>query len=130
MNYWTRPGTDIVYEAESRDDVPGDCIPATAEQIEAHKWVAAGMIASPDIIAKECETRIFAVASRNCQLSMLSERDTFTPDEETAYVRARDWVAAMKATSRALVAARDVTFADDAHWPVCPPEAAALAARF
>lgn len=130
MDYWSKPGTDVVYEAETREDVPEDCIPATPEQIEAHKWAAAGMIASPEAIGSECERRIFAVASRNCQLSMLSERDTFTADEEAAYVAARDWVAAMKAASRKLVGARDVTFADDAHWPACPPEVAALAARF
>ncbi|MFT4097054.1 MAG: hypothetical protein QM651_08005 [Rhodoblastus sp.] len=130
MDYWSRPGTDIVYEVEDREDAPEGCVPATPAQIEAHKWAVAGMIASPEAIGKECETRIFAVASRNCQVSMLSERDTFTPDEEAAYVLARDWVAAMKSASRALVAARDTTFADDSHWPACPPEAAALAARF
>lgn len=127
--YWLSPDRNVVSEC-GEDIRPDESIPALPEQIAVHEDWKRSVTASPAAIGEECQRRIFAVASRNCQLSMLSERDTFTADEEAAYVAARDWVAAMKAACRALVAARDVTFADDAHWPACPPEAQALAARF
>lgn len=83
-------------------------------------------------VAAECQRRIYAVASQNCQMNMTAwiASGRASDADKAAFNSALQWVQSMRAAYASLVAARDVTFADDAHWPACPPEAQALAARF
>lgn len=83
-------------------------------------------------IAAECQQRIFAVASQNCQMNMTAWIASGRADDSdrAAFDAALGWVQAMRSACAALVATGDVSFPDDANWPPCPPEVAALAARF
>ena len=87
----------------------------------------------------ECSQRITAVASIDAQLNLerylrrLSKKPSPSTEEaaDLANGEALDgWITAMRAKWRALVAAGDVAFRDDAKWPACPAGAAALATRF
>ena len=83
-------------------------------------------------IAAECQRRIYAVASQNCQMNMTAwiAGGQASADDKAAFGAALGWVQAMRAACAALVASADASFIDDASWPSCPPQAAALAARF
>ncbi len=80
----------------------------------------------------ECKRRILAVASAEAQTNILGyvATGTLTADDRAAFLDSVAWVAAMRAAAQALIGAGDQTFAADAHWPACPADAAALAARF
>lgn len=83
-------------------------------------------------IRAECRNRIFAVASQATQINIIGAAAAGGLDEDdmTAYRASVEWIAAMRAACAELVADEDDTFADAAHWPVCPPEVVALSARF
>lgn len=87
---------------------------------------------APISVKDECRSRIYAVANETAQMNMASfaAANLFTAEQMTAYTSGLQWVAAMRAQCAALIAAADPSFADDASWPACPPEAAALAAQF
>ena len=83
-------------------------------------------------IAAECQRRIYAVASQNCQMNMTAwiASGLASDADRTSLQAALAWVQAMRASYASLVAAGDERFTDDDRWPPCPPEAAAFAARF
>jgi hypothetical protein len=83
------------------------------------------------IASAECRRRILAVASESTQMNLASAAAAGLLDEAdlAAYRAGLGWVAAMRATWAPLAEA-GADPADDAAWPACPPEAAALAARF
>lgn len=85
-------------------------------------------------IGAECQRRIYAVASLNCQTNMNAYRAGMgrnTPAaDKAAFKDWTDWVQAMRAVHSTLVENADATFADDSHWPECPADVLALAARF
>ena len=84
------------------------------------------------IVKSECSRRIFAVASQNTQSNMgLYISSGAAPDsDKTLAVKWLQWVAAMRAACQSLIAASDLTFAQDNHWPSCPADVAAFTARF
>jgi hypothetical protein len=84
------------------------------------------------IINTECGRRIYAVASDNAQKNMSANAiaGNLSADDLTAFKNGTIWITAMQNAARALIVATDSTYADDSHWPVCPPEAAALAAKY
>ena len=104
------------------------------------EWQASGKTASPyqpppfdpGVVFDECKRRIFAVASTNAQLNRAAARaaGVMSTEDETAFASGLQWIADMRTSCAALIAAQDATFADEAHWPACPAETAALAARF
>ena len=93
-----------------------------------------------DVAVKlECRRRILLVASETTQSNTTAAATTGWPREpdESARVAARSayldgvmWIYSMIDASRALIAAQDVTFKADAHWPQAPATAVALAARY
>ena len=86
----------------------------------------------PGAVAAECQRRIFAVASQNCQMNMTAwvASGQAGDVDRAAFDAALGWVQAMRVTCARLVASSDDEFKQDAHWPPCPPDVAALAARF
>ena len=81
-------------------------------------------------IADECQRRIYAVASQNCQMNMTAwiASGQAGADDKAAFDAALAWVQAMRAACARFVAAGGPDSGGD--WPECPPQAAALAARF
>jgi hypothetical protein len=53
----------------------------------------------------------------------------FTGPQQAAYVAAVQWIGAMRAAA-ATIAATGADPDDNANWPACPPDVAALAAAF
>ncbi|MBK9083238.1 MAG: hypothetical protein IPL88_14705 [Rhizobiales bacterium] len=89
----------------------------------------------------ECRRRIYAVASAETQLNMTSVASAISlkaaaarsEDEKAtaaAFVAALGWVDAMRANVAVVAADASAAIEADAAWPACPPEVAALAARF
>lgn len=83
-------------------------------------------------IAAECQRRIYAVASQNCQMNMTAwiASGQASVSDKAAFGAALGWVQAMRAACATPIAAGDQSFAGDAPWPCCPLQAATLAARF
>ena len=83
-------------------------------------------------VAAECQRRIYAIASQNCQMNMTAwiASGKASAADRLAFDAALGWVQSMRAACAALIAGGDPSFADDARWPTCPAAAAALAARF
>ena len=104
------------------------------------EWQASGKTPAPipappfDVgaVASECQRRIYAVASQNCQMNMTAyvASGQASDADKATFAAALGWVQAMRAAFASLVAAHDETFADDAHWPALPDGVAALAAKF
>lgn len=87
---------------------------------------------SADAVKAECGRRIYGVASDSAQKNMLANAvagHMSTADKAT-FRSGVDWIAAMQTVCRSLVAAQDVSFAADEHWPPVPDGVADLAARF
>lgn len=87
----------------------------------------------------ECRRRILLVASETTQSNTTAAATAGwprEPDEDaraaarSAYLDGIMWIYAMIDASRALIAAQDVTFKVDGHWPQAPATAVALAARY
>lgn len=80
----------------------------------------------------EARRRIYAIASDDAQKNMMANAiaGNFSADDVTAWKNGVAWVSAMQVAARALIASADATYADDAHWPPVPADAAALAARY
>lgn len=119
---WT-DGNGFLYGGDLR---PGD---REATEMEVAAW-RASMLAPA--IKAECARRIYAVVSDNTQKNMMSNAiaGNFTADDVSAWRAGVAWINAMRAVWPALAAAGDETYRDDAHWPPCPAEAMALAARW
>lgn len=104
------------------------------------KWIDKGNEPAPvpvppfdrEAVKNECQRRIYNVASTNCQMNMTAFIASGNADDaaKAAFNSALGWVQAMRGAYAQLVAAQDETFADDAHWPACPPDAVALASQF
>jgi len=113
-----------------------------ADAARYRAWAAAGGVAAlaPDAdamslaprVAAECQRRIYAVASQNCQMNMTAWIASGQADdnEKAAFNAALGWVQAMRTACAGLIAAGDPAFADERSWPRCPAVVAALAARF
>ena len=86
----------------------------------------------PGAVAAECERRIYAVASLNCQMNMTAWVASRQADDvdRAAFDAALGWVQAMRAACARLVASSADDFGQDALWPACPADVAAFAARF
>lgn len=84
------------------------------------------------LVAEECQRRIYAIASQNCQMNMTAwmAGGRASEQDKLAFGAALVWVQAMRAACAELSASDDEAFLDDGNWPACPPEVAALAARF
>ncbi len=121
----------------------GACIPedqANAGWRAYLAWKASGKEPSPppaapfdaNAVSAECKRRIFAIASTNAQVNMAAARAAgiLSSDDEAAFLAGLQWIAAMRAACETLIVAQDATFADDGHWPACPANVAALAAKF
>lgn len=103
-------------------------------------WKASGKTPAPmptpafDVgaVASECQRRIYAVASQNCQMNMTAwvASGQASDADKAAFAGALGWVQAMRGAFASLAAAQDATFTGDAHWPAVPDGVAALAARF
>jgi len=121
----------------------GACIPhdeGNADYRAYLAWCASGKTPAPippvpfdqSAVSAECKRRIVVVASTNAQVNMAAARAAgmLSSDDETAFADGLQWIVSMRAACAALVAAEDRTYADDSHWPNCPSEVAALAAKF
>lgn len=117
--------------------IPTD--PSNADRRDFDAWVAAGGVAAPWAppfdaagVEAECGRRIYAVASDNAQKNMLANivANAMSAEDKETFDSGVAWIASMQAVCRALIAAEDDTFADDAHWPAVPAGVAALADRF
>jgi hypothetical protein len=86
----------------------------------------------PGDIKAECQRRIYAVASPDCQMNMTAyvASGTASTSDKAAFNSSLGWVMAMRATYATLATSLDPTFKQDSHWPVCPSDAVALAAKF
>ena len=141
------PSTSLV----ERHDEDGAIhfVPLSEENVDAGRfrnWLADG--GAPDLapdfvpdgraqmlatrIVGECQRRIYAVASQNCQMNMTAWIASGQADahDKAAFNAALGWVRAMRARCADLIAAGEAAFADDRAWPGCPAVVAALAARF
>lgn len=89
------------------------------------------LVAASDI-KMECGRRIYAVASQAAQTNMAAARAAgmLTPEQNDAFEAGLLWIASMQATCRALALSLPDSYADDASWPPCPANVAALAAAF
>jgi len=83
-------------------------------------------------VKAECARRIYAIASDSAQKNSLANVATgaLAGADLDVWKAGVVWIGEMQAVSRALIAACDVTYADDAHWPPPPPGAADLAKRY
>ena len=86
----------------------------------------------PNSVKLMCSRRIFAVASQNAQnnMGLYMGSGAATDADKAAIVAWLTWVAAMRSACSSLIAASDLTFALDSHWPICPPIVVTFAARF
>ena len=84
------------------------------------------------LVADECQRRIYAVASQNCQMNMTAwiASGRASEQDRIAFGAALVWVQAIRSACARLAANDDADFRDDGNWPACPPDVAALAARF
>jgi hypothetical protein len=87
---------------------------------------------TPSAIKAECQRRIYAVASPDCQMNMTAyvAAGGATDADKAAFSSSLGWVMAMRAAYATLAGSLDPTFAQDSHWPACPADAASLAAKF
>jgi hypothetical protein len=112
-----------------RDDA-GAQTPAALDAVLAPHGLKTGLGSiNPADVKAECSRRIFAVASANCQMNMTAAAVVSDADK-AALAASLAWVLAMRGACVALIGLGDKTFADDAHWPACPADVAAFAARF
>ena len=83
-------------------------------------------------ITSECQRRIYAVASQNCQMNMTAWIASGQADEDdrAVFKAALAWVRAMRERCAELIGSGEGAFADDRSWPACPEVVATLAARF
>ena len=95
-------------------------------------YVAQVAAFDPNSVKLMCSRRIFAVASQNAQnnMGLYMVAGAATDADKTLLVAWLTWVAAMRSACSALIAASDLTFALDSHWPICPPIVVTFAARF
>ena len=91
---------------------------------------------SPTPIKNECGRRIFVVVNDSAQRNTAAAAAAGWPGEadadaaQAAFVAGVEWIGAMRAACGALIAAQDMTFNSDAHWPPAPASVVALAARY
>ncbi|MBL4757562.1 MAG: hypothetical protein JKY32_07980 [Rhizobiales bacterium] len=92
-------------------------------------------------IKQAVRQRIYAVASAETQMNMsgvaafissktAANRDQSEKDHMSAYEASLNWVGSMRANVATLASDASLDLADDANWPVTPPEVIALAAQF
>lgn len=90
------------------------------------------------LVKAECRRRIYAVASQEAQQNMnlraavigaKAEADRSAEEQAdlAAAAAAHAWVSGMRSAAQSLAADASADFTADASWPVCPPEAVALA---
>jgi len=127
-----------------RSDTAGNnaTIPADPTQPEwqaYQTWLAAGNVPnpvpssfSPAAVKYECANRIYTIASASTQMNMTAYIASGGANEadKAIFSDALSWIASMRAACASLIAAGDVSFAQDSHWPACPQDVLALVARF
>lgn len=102
-----------------------------AERPTEEQAQAAALAARLAEAKAECGRRICAVAAQHTQINIIGNHlaGLLGEADEAAYLASVQWIADMRAAA-ATIAAGDLDMTDDANWPDCPAEAAALAARF
>ncbi|MCB1541223.1 MAG: hypothetical protein KDJ16_07915 [Hyphomicrobiales bacterium] len=131
--------TGEIIRASDRACIPFD--PDNADYVAYEAWrtttgrIASSALVTPfdsEAVARECQRRIYAMASQNCQMNMTAwvASGQASEADKAAFNEALRWVQEMRAAHASLVAAQDANFAGDFHWPACPTDAQALAARF
>ena len=97
--------------------------PPSADQIAAARAAE---------IKAACKRRIYAVASAEAQINIIGAQaaGNFDAAQEAAYAASVQWIADMRAACQALIADPTADHTDDASWPDCPPDVAALADQF
>ena len=87
---------------------------------------------SADRVKTDCGLRIYAVASDNAQKNMLATivAGGMSDADKALFAAGVQWIAAMQAACRRMIADADPQFADDSKWPAVPAGVAELAARF
>ena len=135
---YTLGQTGLIVRDSDGARIPVD--PENADYRAYAAWAAAGGVASappkppfnPDAVKAECQRRIYAVASANCQINMTAfvAGGAANADATAAFNAGLRWIADMRAACSAHIAARDESFAQDDRWPACPDSARALAAQF
>jgi hypothetical protein len=85
-----------------------------------------------DVVAHECQRRIFAVASANAQMNMTAWLASGMASEadKAAFARSLLWVQDMRAAYAAIIEKQDRGFGADDRWPPCPPDVVEIASRF
>lgn len=82
-----------------------------------------------EAVNRECERRIYAVASDNAQknLAARSGRNKLTPEQLVVYDAGLDWIDDMQKAARSIVATNNKSYKDDKHWPAPTQEMINLA---
>jgi len=83
-------------------------------------------------IKAECKRRIYAAASAEAQMNIIGAQAAgqFDAPQQAAYAASVQWIADMRAACAAIVADPALDERNDANWPPCPSEVAALADAF
>ncbi len=135
-----RPAWADVEGYDVRDVTGVEGIVIGSRPLDGGGWAAPAPRAqaafAPGFVKAMCAQRILAVADEVAQRNMASAAAAGWPGEadaeaaQAAFVAGVEWVAAMRAVCATLIAEEDATYGLNSHWPPCPAEAAALAARF
>ena len=83
-------------------------------------------------IKAECQKRIYAVASPNCQMNMTAyvAGDLANPQDKKSFINSLSWVQAMRGVCLGLIAGNATEFSNDSLWPICPDDVIVLASKF
>ena len=87
---------------------------------------------SADTVKSECERRIYAVIKDSAQRNLVAAASLglLEPGEKETADIAFEWIKAMIAACRALIARNGRSFAKDSEWPAVPPGVKELADRY
>lgn len=86
----------------------------------------------PGAVKDECRGRVHAVLSAEAQRNLTAHASVgmLSRDHLDAYRAGLSWIAKMRQVCRDLIAAQDITFGEDKHWPSPPASVAELARSF
>lgn len=87
---------------------------------------------SPSAVKNECSRRIYSVCSDSAQKNILANlaAGLLSDADKRAFSAGVKWISDMQSACRLLIAAEDVTFILDLHWPPVPAGVEALALKF
>src|SRR5690606_975348 len=97
--------------------------------VTAEDKAAAALAARIGAVKADCGRRIYDVAPQYTQTNIIGARaagELGSPEDDAAYLASVQWIADMRAACATIIANPALDPADDANWPDCPAEVAAL----